>query len=233
MPTAQTQFLPINFINAYPQYIQSLLNGVMYGILFLLIVFIGWLIAMIIKIFVEYILIKSRLSDVIKEAGLDKYFASFHWETGLINVISEVIFWMIFVVFLSTAFSTIGFTQVVDLLNRFLAIVPVIIVGALLIFAGFVLGDLMKKIASGFLRGFDKKSAGIALLSIKWFFVIISVVMALNYVGISTNIIEIVFMGIVLAIGLAVGLAFGLGGQDVAREVLENIRNQIKSHHRE
>jgi hypothetical protein len=34
-------------------------------------------------------------------------------------------------------------------------------------------------------------------------------------------------MGIVLAIALAFGLSFGLGGQDIARQFLENFKEKL------
>jgi hypothetical protein len=36
-------------------------------------------------------------------------------------------------------------------------------------------------------------------------------------------------MGIVLFVALAAGLAFGLGGQEVAKDILENIRRHFRS----
>ena len=58
-----------------------------------------------------------------------------------------------------------------------------------------------------------------------WGFAFIAV---LNQLGIASALVQILFMGFVAMLAIAGGLAFGLGGQGVAKEVWESIRNDVK-----
>ena len=48
--------------------------------------------------------------------------------------------------------------------------------------------------------------------------------------GIATDIVNILFTAIVGSVALGLALAFGLGGRDVAREMLEQAADNVRSH---
>jgi hypothetical protein len=49
----------------------------------------------------------------------------------------------------------------------------------------------------------------------------------LNQLGIASDLIRILFAGIVAMIAIAGGLAFGLGGKEAARDIIEKLRKKI------
>ena len=55
-----------------------------------------------------------------------------------------------------------------------------------------------------------------------------AIVVAINQLGIATNLINTLFTGFVGALALACGLAFGLGGRDLASRSLENWYDQAQ-----
>ena len=55
-----------------------------------------------------------------------------------------------------------------------------------------------------------------------------AVVVAINQLGIATNLINTLFTGFVGALAIALGLAFGLGGRDLASRTLENWYDQAQ-----
>jgi len=50
----------------------------------------------------------------------------------------------------------------------------------------------------------------------------------LNQLGVAQDLIRILFTGIVVMLSLAGGLAFGLGGRELAKEILEELKNKLK-----
>ena len=56
-------------------------------------------------------------------------------------------------------------------------------------------------------------------------FVILAV---LNQLGVASDLIRILFTGIVAMVALAGGIAFGLGGQKNAQDILDGIRKRLK-----
>ena len=55
-----------------------------------------------------------------------------------------------------------------------------------------------------------------------------AIVVAINQLGIATNLITTLFTGFVAALAIALGLAFGLGGRDLASRTLENWYDQAQ-----
>ena len=55
-----------------------------------------------------------------------------------------------------------------------------------------------------------------------------AVLIAINQVGIATDLVNILFIGIVAAVALALGLAFGLGGREVAGQVTQDWYDRSK-----
>ena len=55
-----------------------------------------------------------------------------------------------------------------------------------------------------------------------------AIVVAINQLGIATNLINTLFTGFVGALAVALGLAFGLGGRDLASRTLENWYDQTQ-----
>ena len=57
--------------------------------------------------------------------------------------------------------------------------------------------------------------------------IVFAVLVALRTVGVASDLIYILFVGIVGMIALAGGLAFGLGGRDAAKEAIENAKRNL------
>ena len=62
----------------------------------------------------------------------------------------------------------------------------------------------------------------------QWAISIFVILAVLNQLGVASDLIRILFTGIVAMIAIAGGIAFGLGGQDSARQVLEEFKKRIK-----
>ena len=94
------------------------------------------------------------------------------------------------------------------------------------------LGLLIAQLVYEALHGISETSGiqvyHIAGLAAKTLIIIITVLVILQQLGIQTAIIQIFAGGLSLMIGLAGGLAFGLGGQGLAKDLLEEVRNKLK-----
>jgi small-conductance mechanosensitive channel len=61
----------------------------------------------------------------------------------------------------------------------------------------------------------------------KWAIWIFAIMAALIHLGVAPEMIQTLFMGVVVALSLAFGLAFGLGGQEMAARLLDRTREEI------
>lgn len=214
--------LNIYFSNLYPQFFDAVLRVFGAFIVFL----VGWLIALLVKLFVEFVLRNLKLEELFRKLKIDQYFKDFSWEETLDKILAEVVFWVVFVVFLMVAFDILGLQIVNVFIRQALFYIPKAIAGGLVLVAGLLFGELARKSLVGVFRGLRGKSAQTAAVFVKWVIVIFAFIAALNQWGIAPDIMAILIQGVVIFLALAGGLAFGLGGQDLAREILENLRRE-------
>jgi small-conductance mechanosensitive channel len=73
----------------------------------------------------------------------------------------------------------------------------------------------------------DKQSASTLAALAKYSIVFFTVLIVLDQLRVAQDLIRILFTGIVIMISLAGGLAFGLGGKDLAKDLLEKMRQRV------
>jgi hypothetical protein len=133
-----------------------------------------------------------------------------------------VTFWVIMLVFLVAAANFLGWPQVSDLLNDFIGWLPNLIVAVIILIAAPVVGRLVRgavETGSSQMGMTSGRTLGrIAEIAVIAF----AVVVAINQVGIASDLVNILFIGVVAALAIGFGLAFGLGGREVAGQVTQD-----------
>ncbi len=228
MPQSQDYYL----VDVFNRYLFSLypeiLNGLMKIILAVLVIFVGWLVSYLFKLVVEIFIERLKFQELLEKSKLSQYFQGFEFEEKASKILGDVVFWLIFLVFFMSATDILGLSAVSSFLRDLIYFIPKAVAGILIILGGFIFGDLAKKLLSGFLRGLEKRSADFLTSLTKFTIIIFATITALNQWGVATEIINTLMFGLVIFFGLAGGLAFGLGGQEIAREILENLRKKLK-----
>ena len=110
------------------------------------------------------------------------------------------------------------------LINDFLAWLPNLIVAVIIVLAAPVLGRIVRRAIEASGGGIGLSNTGLLGRVAEFTVIAFGVILALYQVGIASELVNILFIGVVLAMALAFGLAFGLGGRsrrrrDVARLV--------------
>lgn len=221
---------PIEALNNYFSSLFPILADTLLRIIGAFIIFfIGWLVAIVVKLVIEFVLRNIKFEELFKQVKLNQYFKDFTWEEKLDRVLAEIAFWTVFIVFLMVAFDLLGLQIVNSFIREILLYIPRAIAGGLILVAGFLFGELARKILVGVFRGLERKSAQAAAAFVKWAIIVFSFLAAFNQWGIATEIVNTLAMGIVFFLALAGGLAFGFGGQEIAREILEHLRREFRS----
>jgi len=226
----QSGLTPVDVLNNYLLSLYpSIANAILSVIAAVVVFLVGWVIAFLVKWVLEFVLSKIQIRDWLAKAGLEKYVEDFTWEEKLDKILAEIGFWIVLVLFLMTAFDILGLSTVNSFIRDVVSYIPKAIAGGLILLAGFLFGELTRKAVVGVLRGLEKKSASGVGVFIKWAIIIFSFLAALNTWGVAVEIVNTLVLGVVLFFALAGGLAFGLGGQETAREILENIKRHFRS----
>ncbi|MEX2007789.1 MAG: hypothetical protein WD992_03375 [Candidatus Levyibacteriota bacterium] len=207
------------------------LNNALVGITVFIPRFVGGLLVLLIGILIASIL-KQAVLELLKalrvEAFLSKYgVPAAREELSWSNILAEIVRWFVIIVFLIPTVDVWGLSRVVTILNEFLLYLPNVMVAAIIALVGFVFAritsDVILASAKSVTPDTAKAVASIVRIAIQ-VFVVLAV---LSQLGVATDLIRILFTGLVAMMALGGGIAFGLGGQGQAKDVLEALRKRV------
>ena len=195
---------------------------------FIVIVAIGWFVSSLLARGVLGLLRAIRFDELMRRSGLGDFLAKMGTGTDPAQMVATLVKWLIRIVVLLVAFDTLGLPAVSDVMRQFLLWLPNLIVAMVILFIGGIaaraLGNIVRgATAEGGFRNPETLS-NVARTAV-WAF---AIVVAVNQLGIASNLINTLFTGLVGALALAAGLAFGFGGRDLAQRSLDNWYQQAQ-----
>jgi hypothetical protein len=206
-------------------------SGFVPSLVFAFVLFVlGWAVGGFLGKIVSQIVGALKIDSILKGAKIDTVFhkAGVSLNTG--NFIGGLIKWFVILVFLIASFDILKLTQVTAFLQQIVVLyLPNVIAAAFILIVAVLIADTMQKIVAGSANAAGIKSANFIGLVTKWSIWIFAVLMALLQLGIVAQLINTLFMGVVVAGALAFGLSFGLGGQHVAAEILSKLKHDVSS----
>ena len=186
----------------------------------LVIILLGWLVSW---------LLEKGFARLFKFIGLDKLASRLKFDIGLKHahikkttsqILAVIIYWIVFLLFITSALDTLGLEVVSQSIDSLLAYIPDVIAGLLIILIGVLIAN--------FSRDFVMTTAASAKISYaktlskitQWVLLIFIIVIALNQVGINTAIFSANLTVIVAGIVAILVLAVGLGAKTVVANVI-------------
>lgn len=184
-----------------------------------LIIIVGWFVASLIERGLAAILRSIHFNDLSRRAGLTDFVERMGMNTDPAGMVGLVVKWFIRLIALVVAFDALGLPAVSDVLRQLLLWLPNVVVALVVL----VIGGLAARALSNVVRG-AASEAGLsntnflakASATVVWAF---AIVVAVNQLGIATELVNTLFMAVVGAVALGLGLAFGLGGRETAAEI--------------
>ncbi len=198
----------------------------------LIIVILGWLVGALLGRAIWQVFRSLKVDEALRRAGFEGFLRRGGVDLDSGAFIGGLVKWFVIVVFLVAAFDVLGLTQVNLFLQQVvIAYIPRVLVAALVILAGGVIGDVVERVVVTAARTAEIRSAHFAGAVSKWAVWVFAILVALSQLGIATAFSQTLFTGIVIAISLALGLSFGLGGQEAARRFIERLRGDMGGKH--
>jgi len=218
------QVLTLSFQNLW----LGVVNFVPNLVIALIIVILGWLIGALFGRAIWQVFRSLRVDEALRRAGFESFLrrSGLNLDSGAF--IGGLVKWFVIVVFLVAAFDILGLSQVNLFLQQVvIAYLPRVIVAALILLVGGVVGDVTERIVVTAAKSAEVRSAHFAGTIAKWAVWIFAILVALSQLGIAAAFSQTLFTGIVIAISLALGLSFGLGGQEAAGRFIERLRGEM------
>lgn len=144
------------------------------------------------------------------------------------DVLAELIRWTVIILFLIPAVEAWGLPKITEVLNQFLLYIPNVFVAVVVAFVGFGVAGVVHDLVRHSARGLGSDSAHWLANIARYALIFFAILVALNQLGIAADLIRILFTGIVAMLAIAGGLAFGLGGQQAARDVVDDFRKRVE-----
>lgn len=191
---------------------------------FLLILLVGYIISKVVAGLVGKILEKANIDRRLHESSARNYVDAVLPGASPANGISRVVFWFIFIFFITGAIGALGIPAATGFMNDVLAYLPNVIVAILI----FIIAALVSgAVAAAVVRFMGDTPTGKVVGAVAPAVIMtIAFFMILEQLQIAPEIVRIAFTAIMFALALGLALAFGLGGRELAADLLRQARDK-------
>jgi hypothetical protein len=183
----------------------------------LLIIVSGFVIARLVQGATDGLLRRIGFNSRLERAGLVRVLDHARSPFNPARIVSSLVFWGVMSVALFVAATALGLDSLAQVFGELVGYVPSVIAAIVIVVIGIGLGGLVSGIilasVGGMTGGLLLARAGRAGV------VLLAVFMALQELGVATDIVTTAFAILFGAVALAAALAFGLGNRDLAAEV--------------
>jgi len=205
---------------AYTNLVHMLAEFLPRLLVMLVIVFVGLLVAYVLKTLLRALLHVTRLDRLSEEAGASR-FLRMAALPSMTELLSRSLFWVTWSGFILIGVSVLGVAGLQEQISRLFLLLPAIFVAILILFLGLVTANFLSRAALLAAVNAGYPSPKIVSWSIRFVIWALAIAMALEVVGVARQTVIAAFSIVFGAFMLGLAIAFGFGGQDLAREFLE------------
>jgi hypothetical protein len=196
-------------------------------VVMLIIAFIGWLIAYVLKVLVRSILHVTKFSKLSENTGATHLLnqASLPSSTELL---SRIVFWVAWVGFILLGVSVLGIVGLEEYTARFFLFLPRLFVAVVILFFGLLAASFFSRAALLAAVNAGFRSPRSLSISVRLIVSIFVLSMVFEVLGVAETTILVAFGTAFGAMMLGLAIAFGLGGKDLAKDYLERKLSSAK-----
>src|SRR5271165_5047078 len=189
-------------------------------IVMLIVAFVGWVIAYLLKVLVRSILRLTKFSKLSENAGATQLLHQAALPSST-ELLSRFVFWVAWVGFILLGVSVLGIVGLQEYVARFFLFLPRLFAALVILFFGLLAASFFSRAALLAAVNADFRSSRLLSISIRIIISIFALSMVFEVLGVGEATILIAFGTVFGAVMLGMAIAFGLGGKDLAREFLE------------
>ncbi|MCB5187513.1 hypothetical protein LG200_05765 [Methylobacillus caricis] len=186
----------------------------------------GWVCAKIACLGVKRILEMTHFDKFADRSGLEAFLKHGDFDLTLSGVISQVVYWLVILLFVITGANTLGLNEVAHMLNNLANYLPKIIVAILVLIFGTLLARFVNRLVFAWLHGMKYDAALRVSTTAEYGIQIFALFVALEQLDIGTQLLTALFVIVFGAIFLALAIAFGLGGKERAAKLIEDMQSK-------
>ena len=205
----------LNSLYVFSNTIEQLVTYIPNIIAALLLLLVGWIIGKVLGMVTK---------EILKRFKADVYF-KFGRGFEVSKIFGLIVSWIIYLAFIQAAVSTevLGISTLELFVGQVLAFIPGVLGGMVIILVGYILA----KYVQGQIIATKAKYSNFIGQVIFFFTIIITIALALPFVGIDPSLINNIILILVASIGIGIAIALGLGLKDsvaiIAKKYIKKI----------
>ena len=180
----------------------------------------GWIVSRLVEALVRRTLGKLGLD---RAAGRTRITATLHRagiEAPLSRIFARLLFWTLMLTFVLSAVETLGLTAVTATIDRLIGFLPNVFAAGLILLLGLMLGRLVRNVVGSGAAAANVPRAQRVGSFAGGLVVLIVAVLALEQLGIETELLVTVLTVLVAVVSLTAGVSFALGAKPVVTHIL-------------
>ena len=189
----------------------------------LVIVLLGWLLAKILRAALVKLLVAVRLEKFSARSGLSKFLSRGDIKHSLADILGTVLFWIVLLFFIDLAADVLEFTLLQNLINSIISFIPKLVIAVLIVIIGLLVSSFFKGMVKVAASNYALAQRELLSTIVQYFVLFFAVAIALEQLGVATQILVNSVLIIIGAIAFGFALAFGLGSRDVAGKIVNKM----------
>jgi Mechanosensitive ion channel, conserved TM helix len=189
----------------------------------LVILIVGWIIAKIIQRGVINGLSLLRLDAAAEHAGLTTFLRKGEIKENASDLVGKLVYWLIMLIVLVTAVNALGLTTASELLDKVFMYLPNVIAAVFVIILGTFLAAIVSGIVMTTAANAGLKQSKMLSDISRYAIVVFAGIIALDQLGIATDLLVSTFSIFVAGAALAFAIAVGLGAKDKVAEFIDDL----------
>lgn len=181
---------------------------------------IGWVIARLVRRLVMSVFDVVRFSKIATDTPLEPYIHHPELLERVRQTCGAAAFWLVLLITLQTVVGMLGITALAIWLDRLFSVIPRILSALFVLVLGVIAAGLVESLIKAATRSIDAQWSRLLAKVMSYLVMVAVVLIAIAELGIASNFILILFIGIVFALALAFGLAVGFGAREVVAALL-------------
>jgi hypothetical protein len=183
----------------------------------LVILFAGYLLAKLVQRATARVLRRLHLNEALERGGVMHAVERTGASVNPARVVADLTFWLVMFAVLLVAANALGLRSLAEVFGELVGYIPSVIAAVVIVIVGIVLGNFvggLVQASAGTIHG-GPTMARIGRVGV----IVIAVFMALQELGVATEIVTTAFASLFGAVALALALSFGLGNRELAGEI--------------
>lgn len=196
-------------------------------IIAILVLVAGWIIGGVLSGITKKIFKTFHITAALDKAGVDALSERAGYRFKPADFVAGLVKWFVIAIFLVVALDILNLNEVTSFFTvEILTYIPRVIVAALILLGAMVLANVVSVSVEGAAKAAGFRTSHVIASFTRYAILVFAVLAALNQLQIATELVQLLFAGLVFGASLAFGLAFGLGGKETAARYLSKLTRE-------